>query len=44
MLRFEDALARLLALATPTLVTEDVAIEDADGRILGAAVLSRPQS
>ncbi len=40
MLRFEDALARLLALATPTLVTEDVAIEDADGRILGADLVA----
>jgi molybdopterin molybdotransferase len=35
MLRFEEALARILALGSPTLGTEVVALEDADGRVLG---------
>lgn len=35
MLRFEDALARILALGSPALGTELVALEDADGRVLG---------
>ncbi|MBX3187384.1 MAG: molybdopterin molybdotransferase MoeA [Labilithrix sp.] len=34
MLRFEDALARILALGSPPLPPEAVAIEDAEGRVL----------
>ncbi len=40
MLRFEDALARVLALATPALPAEDVSLEDADGRVLAEDVAS----
>ena len=40
MLRFEDALARLLALAAPTLEAEQVAIEDADGRVLATDLVA----
>lgn len=39
MLRFEDALARILALA-PALDVEEVALEDADGRVLGRDLVS----
>jgi molybdopterin molybdotransferase len=35
MLRFEDALARILALGAPPLATELVDLEDAEGRVLG---------
>jgi len=35
MLRFEEALARILALGAPSLPSELVALEDADGRVLG---------
>ena len=35
MLRFEEALARILALGAPPLPSENVALEDADGRVLG---------
>ena len=35
LLRFEEALARILALGSPALDTEVVALEDADGRVLG---------
>jgi molybdopterin molybdotransferase len=34
MLRFEEALARILALGTPPLASEDVPLEDAEGRVL----------
>lgn len=39
MLRFEDALARILALA-PALDVEEVALEDADGRVLARDLVS----
>jgi molybdopterin molybdotransferase len=35
MLRFEEALARILALGAPPLPSEVLALEDADGRVLG---------
>lgn len=38
MLRFEEALARVLALAAPALPTEEVSLEDADGRVLAEDV------
>jgi molybdopterin molybdotransferase len=41
VLRFEEALARILALGTPTLPVEQVPIEEADGRVLGADLVSR---
>jgi molybdopterin molybdotransferase len=34
VLRFEEALARIVALGTPPLAPESVSIEDADGRVL----------
>jgi molybdopterin molybdotransferase len=40
MLRFEEALARILALGAPTLPSELVALEDADGRVLGEDLLA----
>src|SRR5262249_31994249 len=40
MLRFEDALARILALGAPPLERERVAIEDADGRVLAEDLLA----
>ncbi|MBX3210059.1 MAG: molybdopterin molybdotransferase MoeA [Labilithrix sp.] len=41
MLRFEEALARILALGTPTLEVERVAIEDLDGRVLADDLVAR---
>ncbi|GAC1557054.1 MAG: molybdopterin molybdotransferase MoeA [Polyangiales bacterium] len=35
MLRFEEALARILALGAPVLPSEAIALEDAEGRVLG---------
>ncbi|HSO32303.1 MAG TPA: molybdopterin molybdotransferase MoeA, partial [Labilithrix sp.] len=35
MLRFEDALARILALGSPPLASEIVDLDDAEGRVLG---------
>lgn len=35
MLRFEEALARILALGSPCLASEVVSLEDAEGRVLG---------
>lgn len=40
MLRFEEALARILALGAPVLPLELVALEDADGRVLGEDLLA----
>ena len=40
MLRFEEALSRILALGTPALPVEKVSIEDLDGRVLGEDVVS----
>jgi molybdopterin molybdotransferase len=40
MLRFEDALARILALGSPPLGVEAVALEEADGRVLGEDLVS----
>jgi molybdopterin molybdotransferase len=40
MLRFDEALARILALGAPALSAEDVPLEDADGRVLGEDLLS----
>jgi len=40
VLRFEDALSRILALGTPALPVEKVSIEDLDGRVLGEDVVS----
>ncbi|MDF2696108.1 MAG: Molybdopterin biosynthesis protein MoeA [Labilithrix sp.] len=41
MLRFEEALARILALATPALAVERVPLEELDGRVLGEDLVSR---
>lgn len=40
MLRFDEALSRILALGTPTLPVENVPIEDSDGRVLGEDVVA----
>ncbi len=40
MLRFEEALSRILALGSPALPVEHVSIEDLDGRVLGEDVVS----
>jgi molybdopterin molybdotransferase len=40
VLRFEDALARILALGSPVLPLEPIAIEDADDRMLGEDVVA----
>ena len=40
MLRFEDALARILALGSPPLATESVDLEDAEGRVLAADLIA----
>ena len=40
MLRFEEALSRILALGTPSLPFEKVSIEDLDGRVLGEDLVS----
>ena len=40
MLRFEDALARILALGAPALATEIVDLEDAAGRVLGEDLIA----
>ena len=34
MLRFDEALARILALGSPSLPMECIALEDADGRVV----------
>jgi molybdopterin molybdotransferase len=40
VLRFDEALARILALGTPTLPTERMSIEDLDGRVLGEDLIA----
>jgi molybdopterin molybdotransferase len=40
MLRFEEALARILALGAPVLASEVVALEEAEGRVLGEDLLA----
>ncbi len=40
VLRFEDALARILALGSPILGSEVVALEDADGRVLSEDLIA----
>jgi molybdopterin molybdotransferase len=40
VLRFEEALARILALGSPTLSAEDVALEDLDRRVLAEDLVS----
>jgi molybdopterin molybdotransferase len=41
VLRFEEALSRILALGAPVLPSESVPIEDLDGRVLGEDLISR---
>ncbi len=40
MIRFEDALARILALGAPALASELADLEDAEGRVLGEDVIA----
>jgi molybdopterin molybdotransferase len=41
VLRFEEALARIVALGSPVLLAEAVPIEDADGRVLAEDLVAR---
>jgi molybdopterin molybdotransferase len=41
VLRFEDALSRILSLGDPTLPSEIVAVEDLDGRVLSDDLITR---